>query len=80
MGKIATKCCRPCEAGNEVGNANLEQHYPILDNNKSETLNNNFLAFIEEENAGNKAKANFNPEIDSFTEKYKCNFSLKILS
>ena len=74
MGKIATKCCRPCEAGNEVGNANLEQHNPMLENNKSEIENNQALAFLEEENTGNRAKSNFNPQMNSFIEKYKCNF------
>ena len=80
MGKIATKCCRPCEAGNEVGNANLEQPNPIIENNKPEFDHNKSLLLNEEETKINSAKTKFNSEINSFIEKHKCNFSLKNFS
>jgi hypothetical protein len=77
MGKIASKCCKPCEANNELGNANLDQTRMIVDNNNNADSNfNKGLSFSGDEKLFNsKAKANFQEEMSIFIEKHNCNFS-----
>ena len=74
MGKIASKCCRAFEGGNEAGNANLEQHQPVIQNSIVEPDYNKQISIVGEEHLNNnKVKANFQEEMNSFIEKYNCN-------
>ena len=69
MGKIASKCCKTCEANNEIGNTNLEQTRMIMDINNIEDPNFNTGG----ENLFNsKAKTKLKEEMNSFIEINKC--------
>lgn len=75
MGKIASKCCKPCEANNELGNANLEQTAMIIENN-SFPQNVEGFAFRAEKDFNNlKYKAKLQEQMNCFIEKHKCNFN-----
>ncbi len=68
MGKIASKCCKPCEAGNEAGNANLEQ-YKIQMNN-FDNGNGNETNYINR----NKARTSLSKCDNNLIKKYNCKF------
>ncbi len=76
MGKIASKCCKPCEVNNEMGNANLEQTQTrIIKDNNADSNFNKGLSFSGDEdlfNSKTKAKAKLQEEMTSFIEKHKC--------
>lgn len=80
MGKIASKCCKPCEANNELGNANLDQTRMIVDNTNNADLNfNKGLSFsVDEKLFNSKAKAKLQEEMNSFIEKHNRNLLILI--
>ena len=74
MGKITSKCCKPCEANDEMGNANLDQTRNLVDNNANSYSNKGFSFSGDEKQRESKAKANSKMQkenLDSFIEQHK---------
>jgi len=80
MGKMTSKCCLPCEAKNEMGNANLDQTRNDIKNDPNTNYNRGFSSSGDEKMTYSKTRTILEKEnLNSFIKVHNRKFLFKIL-